>query len=82
MRQASLRLAEWLRLNPTADLADVAYTLQVGRRRFRFRRAVVCRDRAEAVALLEETPDLFEAQTEDDRPVAFMRGPATTAISS
>jgi amino acid adenylation domain-containing protein/FkbM family methyltransferase len=35
------------------DFADAAFTLQVGRRAFRHRRAVVCRDRADALACLE-----------------------------
>ncbi len=35
------------------ELADVAYTLQVGRRRFEHRRAVLCRDAAGAVEALE-----------------------------
>ncbi|HYN20667.1 MAG TPA: type I polyketide synthase, partial [Thermoanaerobaculia bacterium] len=34
------------------DLADVAYTLRVGRRPFEIRRTVVCRDRADAIELL------------------------------
>jgi thioesterase domain-containing protein/acyl carrier protein len=48
------RLAAFLEADPGVELADVAYTLAVGRRAFEHRRAVVCRDRAEAVALLAE----------------------------
>ncbi|MET0624997.1 MAG: SDR family NAD(P)-dependent oxidoreductase, partial [Pyrinomonadaceae bacterium] len=36
-----------------ADLADIAYTLQVGRREFEHRRALVCADREDAVRALE-----------------------------
>ena len=36
------------------ELADVAYTLQVGRRAFRHRRVLVCRDREEAIEILEQ----------------------------
>ena len=36
----------------TIELADVAYTLQIGRRAFSHRRALVCRDRDEAIELL------------------------------
>ncbi|HEX3526003.1 MAG TPA: type I polyketide synthase, partial [Thermoanaerobaculia bacterium] len=36
-----------------ADLADIAYTLQVGRRAFRHRRVLVGRDLADAVGVLE-----------------------------
>jgi acyl transferase domain-containing protein len=56
-------------------LADVAYTLQVGRKPFKERRAVVCRDLADAITALE-TPDgkrvLTGTQAPAERPVAFM----------
>ncbi|HEY2738487.1 MAG TPA: type I polyketide synthase, partial [Thermoanaerobaculia bacterium] len=35
------------------DIADIAYTLQVGRRAFRNRRVLVCRDREDAAGVLE-----------------------------
>ncbi|MEU5950197.1 type I polyketide synthase [Micromonospora sp. NPDC047465] len=52
-------------------LADVAYTLQVGRRHFERRRAVVCRDATQAAAALTAPP----TGTVDFRPgrkVAFL----------
>jgi acyl transferase domain-containing protein/thioesterase domain-containing protein/SAM-dependent methyltransferase len=48
----SRRLADHLEAHPELDLADVAHTLHVGRRAFARRRAVVARDRAEAIAAL------------------------------
>jgi amino acid adenylation domain-containing protein len=56
-------------------LADAAYTLQVGRRTFNYRRALVCRDNAEAVDALESLDPrkvLSGAQELKERPVAFM----------
>src|SRR5207237_7318350 len=50
------RLARHLRGTPDVSLADVAYTLHVGRKDFSFRRAVVCRDSDDAVACLEANP--------------------------
>jgi amino acid adenylation domain-containing protein len=47
------RLAEHLRSVPELDLDDAAWTLQVGRRRFRHRRILVCRDAADAIAGLD-----------------------------
>ena len=41
---ATARLAGHLRNHPELNLADVAYTLQVGRRAFAHRRMLVCRD--------------------------------------
>ncbi|MFZ6028171.1 MAG: beta-ketoacyl synthase N-terminal-like domain-containing protein [Chloroflexota bacterium] len=54
LEKATTRLAEHLRRNPGLTLADVAYTLQVGRQAFTHRRALVCRDMADALAALEK----------------------------
>jgi phthiocerol/phenolphthiocerol synthesis type-I polyketide synthase E len=53
LETASRNLARHLSEHDSQDLADVAYTLQVGRKRMRHRRIVVCRDAPEAVRLLE-----------------------------
>jgi amino acid adenylation domain-containing protein/non-ribosomal peptide synthase protein (TIGR01720 family) len=50
---AALRLVRHLRDTPEVSLPDVAYTLQTGRKAFVWRRALVCRDRDEAIAALE-----------------------------
>ncbi|MEY8841541.1 acyltransferase domain-containing protein, partial [Cribrihabitans sp. XS_ASV171] len=47
-------LAAWLRENPEANLADVAYTLKEGRHGFEKRRVLVAETAEEAAALLEE----------------------------
>ncbi|HEV2149073.1 MAG TPA: beta-ketoacyl synthase N-terminal-like domain-containing protein, partial [Longimicrobiaceae bacterium] len=52
LEAATDRLAEHLRLHPEQALADVAHTLQVGRRHFAHRRAVLCAGRGEAVTAL------------------------------
>ncbi|MCP4661145.1 MAG: amino acid adenylation domain-containing protein, partial [bacterium] len=49
---ATARLADHLRAHPDLNPADVAYTLQVGRRAFAHRRMLVCRDLEAAVAAL------------------------------
>ena len=53
---ATVNLAEHLKQHPELDLADVAYTLQVGRRAFDCRRMLLCRDREDLVTALE-SPD-------------------------
>nr|WP_277991488.1 type I polyketide synthase [Corallococcus macrosporus] len=53
---ATERLREHLAANPELALADVAHTLQAGRRTFEVRRALACRTVAEAVELLERLP--------------------------
>jgi acyl transferase domain-containing protein len=52
--QATHNLAQHLKANPDVNLADAAWTLQVGRRSFSFRRAVVARDVAEATTALSQ----------------------------
>ena len=46
------RLIEYLKANPDLKLADVAYTLQVGRAQLAHRAFAVCRDDESAVAVL------------------------------
>ncbi|MBK9945446.1 MAG: amino acid adenylation domain-containing protein [Kouleothrix sp.] len=72
---AAANMAAYLRHNPGANLADLAYTLQVGRSRFSHRRAVLCRTTDEAAGALEAgDPQLVfdEQQPARDRPVVFM----------
>ncbi|HKI04153.1 MAG TPA: acyltransferase domain-containing protein, partial [Thermoanaerobaculia bacterium] len=53
LEESTAELAAFLRHQPEANLGDVAFTLQVGRRVFDHRRTVVCRDPQDAVAVLE-----------------------------
>jgi acyl transferase domain-containing protein/glutamate-1-semialdehyde aminotransferase len=48
------RLREYLRRNPQVNLADLAFTLQVGRRALRRRAVLVCRDFDDALDGLSE----------------------------
>jgi amino acid adenylation domain-containing protein len=68
------QLASYLQQHHDANLADVAYTLQVGRRGFEQRLALVCRDRAEALALLESLPPdrTWSGVIGRERAVVFM----------
>jgi amino acid adenylation domain-containing protein len=75
LEAATDRLAAHLRAHPEQELADVAWTLQAGRRAFGHRRALVARDHAEAVRALETraADRLFSAAAPDTaRPVVFM----------
>src|SRR5207244_9298701 len=51
--KSTANLAEHLKQHPGLNLADAAYTLQVGRRDFAYRRMLVCRDVSGAVIALE-----------------------------
>lgn len=75
LQQATERLHGHLKQNPTARLADVAYTLQVGRRAFSHRRSLVCADVGEAIDALEMSdPQRVMSGEAGARPrqVAFM----------
>ncbi|MGD2087721.1 MAG: SDR family NAD(P)-dependent oxidoreductase [Candidatus Aminicenantes bacterium] len=68
-------LAEHLKSNPDLNLADAAYTLQVGRKAFQYRRSLVCSKVNEAIDLLS-SPNSAKVQTYcskvEDPPVIFM----------
>ncbi|MEG4589522.1 beta-ketoacyl synthase N-terminal-like domain-containing protein [Microcoleus sp. MOSTC5] len=72
---ATVNLSEYLKQHPDGNLADVAYTLQVGRRAFSHRRIVVCNDIEESVIALDtlDAKRVFTSfQESKDRPVVFM----------
>ncbi len=69
------QLATHLEQHQDQVLADVAYTLQVGRRSFSHRAALVCHSRDEAVAMLRtnDPQKLLQSVHESaERPVAFV----------
>ncbi|WP_017653094.1 type I polyketide synthase [Fortiea contorta] len=53
LETATKNLVQHLKQHPDVDLADVAYTLQVGRAVFNHRRVVVCKNIPEAINALE-----------------------------
>ena len=67
-------LADFLNENKQVNLADAADTLKVGRGRFSHRRMLVCRDREDALRVLENDPSrIFTALEERrERKVAFL----------
>ncbi|MFD3664406.1 type I polyketide synthase [Streptomyces sp. NPDC058659] len=74
LADAANNLADRLDRPDDLDLADVAYTLQAGRRAFPLRRHLVCRDRTEATAALRALAQPGAVDTADDvkaRQVVF-----------
>src|SRR5690348_9164591 len=75
LETATTNLTKYLAEHDQVNLADVAHTLQVGRKEFAYRRAVSCRNIAEAVSALETlAPRLVStgAPESSDPPVVFM----------
>ncbi len=75
LEQMTANLAAHLEANPQVNLADVAWTLQAGRRGFNHRRALVCRDAKDAAAALKSV-DAKRVSTRQqllrNPPVVFM----------
>ncbi|MBV9790645.1 MAG: amino acid adenylation domain-containing protein [Chloroflexi bacterium] len=72
---ASAQLLAHLHQQPDINLADMAYTLQVGRQAFDHRQIVVCRDPADAIAVLtsrDKTRFARQERESRDVPVGFM----------
>ncbi|MEA2604979.1 MAG: hypothetical protein QOF89_5971 [Acidobacteriota bacterium] len=75
LERATARLADHLRASPDLDLPDVAFTLNLGRKAFQHRRALLASDLADATVALETLdPErlLTTAPEPGDRPVAFL----------
>src|SRR5260221_5725729 len=73
--EATVNLAEHLKQNPTLNLADAAYTLQLGRHEFAHRRMLVCRDTNDATKVLEarDVKQFFTCVSKHENlPVVFM----------
>ena len=70
-------LVTHLQNNPHIDLADVAFTLQLGRKGFNHRMAVVCRSREDAIETLADVdPQRIKVQSHNDdveeKSIVFM----------
>lgn len=66
------RLAEHLAAHPATNLADTAFTLEQGRTQFGWRRAVACRNVADAIAALQAPPAARQTIGNQPAPVVFM----------
>ena len=72
LETATTNLVNYLQ-NSDVNLADVAYTLQVGRQTFNHRQTVVCEDIADAIAALQDLKRSLTSNEETQgRAVAFM----------
>ena len=51
LEAATSNLAEFIKAHPDADLADISYTLKVGRGEFKYRRFLTCASTNDATAV-------------------------------
>jgi acyl transferase domain-containing protein len=74
LETATANLANYLQQHPELNLADVTYTLQVGRRPFKHRRMLVCQTLNDAAtALASVNPQILTSTSEPEQPsVVFM----------
>lgn len=74
LENATTGLTDHLLEHTEIELADVAYTLQVGRRAFAHRRLLLCEDVGDAVAALgaRDPQRVYTRVSEPDAGVAFM----------
>ncbi|UJP04036.1 MAG: type I polyketide synthase, partial [Nitrosomonas sp.] len=75
LEQAVANLQQHVAAHPQLALADVAYTLQLGRKHFAHRAVALCRDHDDAVSLLHDRDSTrFHLQQSVDghHPVTFM----------
>jgi amino acid adenylation domain-containing protein len=76
LETATTNLLAHLRAHPQTDLESVAFTLQTGRRAFEYRRALACRNPADAVEALElRGLDRFAKGTAGASPVVVFLFP-------
>jgi phthiocerol/phenolphthiocerol synthesis type-I polyketide synthase E len=74
LERRSTELAEYLLAHPGVDLADVAFTLQVGREPFRYRRCLVASDALDAARALavRDPARVHTGEASAGRSVAFL----------
>ena len=76
LEDQSFQLQNYLQSNIDLNLADMAFTLQVGRKVFPQRLFFVCRDNEEAIEILngtsKENAGITNYDEEKERPVAFI----------
>ncbi len=68
-------LSAFLRTNPDVALDEMAYTLQIGRKAFPFRQAIICNSSGDALQVLSDGPAtrrLNALQVARDRSVVFL----------
>ncbi|MFW6359168.1 MAG: type I polyketide synthase, partial [Chroococcales cyanobacterium] len=72
LETATDNIVEYLQDNPQVNLANVAYTLQEGRKAFNYRRMVVGNTHQDAITALESRPTITQVADNSESAIAFM----------
>lgn len=72
LQTAAKNLADHIRQNPAVNLADLAYTLQLGRKAFEYRAAATCSNAANALEVLESMASSEGALAGESPRTVFM----------
>ncbi|BAB74345.1 SDR family NAD(P)-dependent oxidoreductase [Anabaena sp. FACHB-709] len=72
LEEATINLATYLQQHPQFNLADIAYTLHIGRQHFAYRRMVLCQTTEEAAQILEKETKYTHTNSEKSPSIAFM----------
>lgn len=70
LQRATANMLAYLKQEQSIPFADIAYTSQIGRKAFQYRKAIVCRDRQSALTALEQADAecVLEGEAEVRRP--------------
>lgn len=66
------KMAGYLTSNPFTPFEEIAYTTQVGRKAYPFRKAVVCRNAADAQRMLALKPDSAKVRSTAEHPMTAL----------
>lgn len=72
LEAAAQRLADHLEAHPEVELADLAWTLQAGRKAFEHRRIAIARNTQQAIAALRSPAIAGQREPAGPRPVVFL----------
>lgn len=73
----SKKLLQYLKEDKLGKLLDIAFTLQVGRKMFKYRQSIVCDNKIEAIRILENSSkkDIYEVKNNQLKIAIFLSTP-------
>ena len=72
IKKTTINIADYLKHNNEVNLADIAYTLQKGRKHFMYRKYIVCNNYEDAINSLENISDKYSIADVKNKSVVFL----------